>query len=105
MTELEINRQIKTELRIAFQKLGGSPMLFERTALVARTPDRIASEFAKQKAPFDLLCIIGSWGDTLSPDEVLHGLRLYNRYGITFCRIMCAVEPDRGRNDGSRSTD
>lgn len=47
----------------------------------------------RSTAPADLLSTIGSWGDTLTDDQVLAALRMFNREGTTYREIVYAVEP------------
>lgn len=61
----DLQYQIVAEISEAIEKLGGDP---------------------------ELLAVIGSWGDTLTEDEVLQGLKEYNRRGTVFDFVVESAE-------------
>ena len=40
---------------------------------------------------FEVLCIEGSWGDTLDDRQTLHLLRALNRTGSIFQEVICRI--------------
>lgn len=41
---------------------------------------------------FELLCIEGSWGDTLDDHYVLRLLKAFNRYGSIYAEVVCRAD-------------
>ena len=75
-TSLDTDSAIVTEVQKALTELGASPVLVYRAA--AMLPAALYEEFVRLEADPHLLAIVGSWGDTMSDDEVLDALRHWN---------------------------
>jgi hypothetical protein len=58
-----------------------------------RAAARREIEFARAKYGdhFELLCIEGSWGDTIDDRKALQLLRTLNRIGTMYAKVICRV--------------
>jgi hypothetical protein len=77
-----LEAEIRAEIAIAMHKLG---MPADKIALAERAPaQEISNEVRKWGAPIQLKALIGRWGDTLTDEELLHGLRRFNQARSVF---------------------
>jgi hypothetical protein len=82
---MDLTDQIEAELKRAMQILGASEEEIAATDLRASYSANRALE--DMGADIYLLCSVGSWGDTISDEEVLSDLRAWNSRGAA------ALEP------------
>ena len=77
-----LETEIRAEFAKAMRKLG---MPFEMIALAEKaSAEEIGEAVRKWGAPVQLKALIGSWGDTLTDEELLHDLRRFNQTGSIF---------------------
>jgi hypothetical protein len=75
-----ISRKIVAEISIALKEIGADSKLLDN---VKTWPvDKIYSASEDMAAPAMLLAFIGSWGDTLTDEEVLQELQGWNRESV-----------------------
>jgi hypothetical protein len=74
--------EIRAEIAKAMRKTG----MPEDDIALARSGTGRAISWRLQKfgAPIELLALVGSWGDTLTDEELLHDLRRFNQTGSIF---------------------
>ena len=98
--------EIFSEIVKALEKIKGgeislssmSPLFYDLAEIVAMKYD-----FAKRQKGdglVDLLAILGSFGDTLSDDEILDYLKAWNEKGQIFTKIFAKAESPSGLYPG-----
>jgi hypothetical protein len=84
MVVIPLEAEFRAEIAIAAHRLGASI-----GCALSEPPDAINASLQRHGATIELLCVVGSWGDTLSDKDVLRYLRDINRTGTMYRRI-CA---------------
>jgi len=90
MTEIE--QLIRREIATAIERLGGTPRWLENA-----TPEQLYKLAEQCGAERYLLGVIGSWGDTLSDEEVLDDLRHLNAGRPLFDEVHASRADDTPR--------
>jgi hypothetical protein len=75
-----ISRKILHEISVALKDLGADSKLLDKVK--AWPVDEIYTAAENLGAPAMLLAFIGSWGDTLTDEEVLEELQGWNRESV-----------------------
>jgi hypothetical protein len=77
---------IADELLLAFRKLGATPG--ELAGIDWTSNEAVIAAAQERQASFELLCAIGSRGDTLSDEDVLRDLHAVNHGGTIFRKVI-----------------
>jgi hypothetical protein len=77
---------IANELLLAFRKLGATPG--ELAGIDWNDNDAVIAAAQERQTSFELLCAIGSRGDTLSDGQVLRYLQAINQNGTIFRKVI-----------------
>lgn len=81
---------VSREILLALQNLGTRPAVLERLDLFDTA--QVFEVAQAGGASFELLCAIGSRGDSLSDEDVLRYLRAFNDHGTIFREVKAEVD-------------